>query len=74
MNYNVGSKLVSEFAPPTLMNQRYYSSQFGRFMTPGPSSTAHPSDPQSWNQYASKWMVARRNSSIRPEEANARRT
>jgi hypothetical protein len=34
-------------------NNRYYSNAYGRFMTPDPSaSSAHPSDPQTWNRYA----------------------
>ena len=38
-------------------DQRYYSSQFGRFMTPDPyrataTSPSNPNNPQSWNRYA----------------------
>jgi RHS repeat-associated protein len=34
-------------------DQRYYSNQFGRFMTPDPShSSAGRTDPGSWNRYA----------------------
>ena len=34
-------------------NNRYYSSSFGRFMTPDPyQASGGPSDPQSWNTYA----------------------
>jgi RHS repeat-associated protein len=38
-------------------DQRYYSNQFGRFMTPDPyrataTSPSSPQDPQSWNRYA----------------------
>ncbi len=34
-------------------DQRYYSNQFGRFMTPDPyRSSAGTKDPQSWNRYA----------------------
>jgi RHS repeat-associated protein len=33
-------------------DQRSYSSQFGRFMTPGPNgASAHTSSPKSWNRY-----------------------
>ncbi len=30
---------------------RYYSSQFGRFLTPDPSASGDPADPESWNFY-----------------------
>ena len=30
---------------------RYYSSDFGRFLTPDPSATSDPTSPQSWNLY-----------------------
>ncbi len=34
-------------------DQRYYSNQFGRFMSPDPyTASAGPSDPGSWNRYA----------------------
>lgn len=33
-------------------DQRYHSPGTGRFLTTDPSSTAHPTDPNSWNQYA----------------------
>jgi len=34
-------------------HNRYYSSQYGRFMTPDPSGDAwDPANPQSWNSYA----------------------
>ena len=38
-------------------DQRYYSSQYGRFMTPDPyrataTSPSDPANPQSWNRYA----------------------
>jgi RHS repeat-associated protein len=34
-------------------NNRYYSSRYGRFMTPDPSrSSGGPNNPQSWNRYA----------------------
>jgi RHS repeat-associated protein len=34
-------------------DQRYYSNQFGRFMTPDPyRASGGPSEPQSWNRYA----------------------
>lgn len=34
-------------------DQRYYSNQFGRFMSSDPySNAANPSSPQAWNQYA----------------------
>ena len=34
-------------------DQRYYSNQFGRFMSPDPyKASGGPSDPQSWNRYA----------------------
>ena len=34
-------------------HQRYYSSQFARFMSSDPyKASAGPSDPQSWNRYA----------------------
>jgi hypothetical protein len=34
-------------------NQRYYSNQFGRFMTPDPyKASAGPRDPGSWNRFA----------------------
>src|SRR5260370_6059243 len=36
-------------------DQRYYSNQFGRFMTPDPykagTGSGNPMDPQSWNRY-----------------------
>jgi RHS repeat-associated protein len=31
---------------------RYYSSAYGRFMTPDPSSSSDANNPQNWNQYA----------------------
>ncbi len=34
-------------------DQRYYANNFGRFMSPDPSSdSGGPSDPQSWNRYS----------------------
>ena len=33
-------------------NNRYYTSAYGRFMTPDPTSNADPKNPQSWNFYA----------------------
>jgi RHS repeat-associated protein len=34
-------------------NNRYYSNQYGRFMTPDPyQASGSPSDPQTWNRYA----------------------
>ena len=34
-------------------NNRYYSNDYGRFMTPDPySASGGPADPQSWNRYA----------------------
>jgi len=33
-------------------NNRYHQPGMGRFLTPDPSHTANPKDPNSWNQYA----------------------